>query len=61
MICEPSSWTRSTSPVDLFHEIHFRKTIPKILENPTMPYFYKNTPELFLSYILVPKNLHLGP
>jgi hypothetical protein len=26
-----------------------------------MLYFYKNTPKLVRNYVLVPKNLHLGP
>jgi hypothetical protein len=44
-----------------FYSFIFSKTNPKILENPSPLNFYKNTPGLFLNYILVPAILHLGP
>jgi hypothetical protein len=47
--------------VNLFYMFFFSKIILKILENPRMPYFHKNTPELFQNSILVPIILHLGP
>jgi hypothetical protein len=47
--------------VDVFHGFFFSKIILKILENHRMPYFCKNTPELFQKYILVHVILHLGP
>jgi hypothetical protein len=47
--------------MDLYRGIFLRKIISKILEIPIPQKFYKNTPELFLNYVLVPANLHLGP
>jgi hypothetical protein len=45
-------------PVNLFHGVFFWKII---LEIPKPLYFFKNTPELFQNYILVPIILHIGP
>jgi hypothetical protein len=47
--------------MDLYHGIFFRKIILKILEIPIPQKFYKNTPKLFLNYVLVLVILHLGP
>jgi hypothetical protein len=47
--------------MDLYHGIFLRKIILKILEIPILQKFHKNTPKLFLNYVLVPVILHLDP
>jgi hypothetical protein len=47
--------------VDLFHGFFNRKIIRLFQKIAGIWYFYKNTPELFQNYILVPIVLHLGP
>jgi hypothetical protein len=47
--------------VDLFHGVFNRKIIWLFQKIVGTWYFYKNTPELFHNYILVPIILHLGP
>jgi hypothetical protein len=47
--------------MDLFHGFFNRKIIWLFQKIAGTWYFYKNTPELFQNYILVPIVLHLGP
>jgi hypothetical protein len=47
--------------VDLFHGFSNRKINRKLPKIARAWYFYKNTPEFFQNYILVPIILHLGP
>jgi hypothetical protein len=58
-------WADTGGPVhgamDIFYGIVCRKINLKIQKITGTSEFYKNTPELFQNYILVPVILHLGP
>jgi hypothetical protein len=57
--CEPS-WTRSMRPWTYSTRFSVENN-SIIIENSRHQEFYKNIPELFQNYVVVPKNLHIGP
>jgi hypothetical protein len=61
MVHGPAIVDSDQETVDLFHGFFNRKIIRLFQKIVDTWYFYKNTPELFQNYILVPVILHLGP